>query len=87
MNTASIFVDTFKGRTTGRKRIFTVVNLTLDVVKTVLKGEMLKLGTEGALEDVEAGYLKRNNCTGFHRGNDGYLPTAKGYRAIFKALS
>lgn len=86
MKTTSIFVDVFNSRTTGSRAIFKVVNFTLNAVKIVLKDTMLKLGTEDALEDVEAGYLRRNNCTGYYHGNDGYLPTAKGYRAIYKAL-
>jgi len=86
MKTVSIFVDVFNGRTKGRKATFKVNNLTLDAVKIVLNGTMVKLETEHALEDVENGYLRRCNCTGCYGGNDGYIPTLKGYKEIFKAL-
>lgn len=86
MNTATIFTEVFKGRTTGRRRMYTVANLTLDAVKVVLNGEMLKFGVDGAEEDVENGFLRVKKCSGFYGGNDGYIPTAKGYKAILKEL-
>lgn len=87
MKTAGIFADVFIRRTTGRRATFTVVNLTLDAVKIVLRGEKLKLNVEGALEDVQAGYLRRANGSGYYGGADGYLPTAKGYRKIHEQLN
>lgn len=88
MKTANTFVNVFRARTEGRRRTFTVVNLTLDAVKTVLKGEMLRPDTSNTAiaEDVEDGYIRRNNRSGFYGGADGYIPTAKGYRAILKQL-
>lgn len=86
MNTATIFVEVFKGRTTGRKAIYKVVNLTLDAVKLVLNGELVKIGTDGAIEDLENGFLRVKRNSGYYGGNDGYIPTAKGYRAILKVL-
>lgn len=86
MNTATIFAEVFKGRTTGRRAIYTIVNLTLDVVKLVLNGELVKIGTDGAIEDLENGFLRVKRNSGYYGGNDGYIPTAKGYRAILKVL-
>ena len=88
MNTADIFVDVFKLRTEGRKASFKINNLTLDAVKIVLKGEIVKFGTPGTKEDLDNGFLKKcyaeaKNCGGY----SGYYPTAKGYRAILAELS
>jgi len=87
MNTAKIMADVFRARTEGRKAIYKINNLTIDAVKIVLKGELIKLETIGALEDEKNGFLKRKNCTGFHGGRDGYIPTAKGYKTIFEHLN
>lgn len=86
MNTATIFAEVFKGRTTGSRAIYTIVNLTLDAVKLVLNGELVKIGTDGAIEDLENGFLRVKRNSGYYGGNDGYIPTAKGYRAILKVL-
>ena len=86
MKTCGVFVDLFTARTTGVRRMFTVSNLTLDAVKVVLKGVSLKLDTDGAEDDCNGGYLRRCNLTGYYGGNDGYVPTAKGYRAILSML-
>ena len=88
MNTADIFVDVFKLRTEGKKASFKIVNLTLDAVKIVLKGEIVKFGTPGTKEDLCNGFLKQchaeaKNCDGYN----GYYPTAKGYKAILSKLS
>lgn len=87
MITSSIFAEVFTSRTTGPKRCFTIVNLSLDAVKLVLNGTQIKLGTDGAEVDCMSGFLKRVNRSGFYGCNDGYVPTAKGYRAILKQLS
>ena len=86
MNTATIFAEVFKVRTTGRKAIYKVVNLTLDAVKLVLNGELIKSGTDGASEDLKNGFLREKRNSGFYGGNDGYIPTTKGYKAILKEL-
>lgn len=86
MITSNIFSEIFVSRTTGAKRCFTIVNLSLDAVKIVLKGTQIKLETDGAEVDCENGFLKRVNSTGYYGGSDGYIPTAKGYRAILKLL-
>lgn len=87
MITSGIFAEVFTSKTTGARRCFTIANLTLDAVKLVLKGTQIKLGTAGAEIDCENGFLKRVNLTGYYGGNDGYIPTAKGYKAILKQLS
>ena len=87
MQTADIFTEVYRARTTGRKRVFTVENLTLGAVKLVLDGEMVDLDTAGAKADAEAGFLKRKNCSGFYGGHDGYVLTAKGFRRILVELS
>lgn len=86
MKTAEIFTGLFKERTTGRRASFTINVLTLDAVKIVLKGTKVKLDTEGANEDCAGGFLRRQNSTGIYGGNDGFIPTAKGWKAILKAL-
>lgn len=86
MNTARFWSDIFTARTTGRKAIFQVNALTLDAVKVVLKGIQLNLNEEGATEDLKRGFLRRQNNSGFYGGNDGYIPTAKGFRMILKEL-
>ncbi len=87
MKTAEIFLDVFRGRTTGRRATYKIINLTLDVVKIVLKGVQIKLGVEGTKEDEANGFVRRYNGTGCYGGNDGYILTAKGYREIFRLLS
>ena len=86
MNTVKIFTEVFKERTEGRRATYKINNLTLDAVKIILKGELTRLDAAGAIEDVENGFLKRKNCTGFYGGRDGYAPTAKGYKAILAEL-
>ena len=86
MKTASIFAEQFTARTTGRRAIYTINVLSLEAIKIVLKGVSLKLGTEGAEEDCGKGYLRRRNGTGYYGGNDGFMPTAKGWKAILAAL-
>ena len=86
MKTANIFVEVYNNKTTGRRAVFKVVNITLEAVKIVLKNEMISLDSVGALEDVENGYLKRDNRTGYYGGKDGYTLTAKGYKAILNIL-
>ena len=66
--------------------MFTVNALTLDAVKVVLRGVQLETGTGGAADDERAGYIRRENNTGYYGGHDGYKPTAKGFREILKAL-
>ena len=87
MNTSRIFADLFTARTTGRKAVFHVNNLTLDAVKIVLKGIQIDFNTEGADEDLDNGFLRKQVNSGFHGGNDGYIPTAKGFRRILAELS
>lgn len=86
MKTASIFAEVFKGRTTGVRRMYTVNALTLDALKTVLNGVQIKFGTDGAEEDERAGYVRKQKKSGYYGGNDGYIPTAKGFRAILNTL-
>ena len=86
MKTAGIFAEAFKERTAGRRATFTVNALTLDAVKVVLNGVQLATGTDGAEDDERAGYIRRDNKTGYYGGRDGYKPTAKGFRAILKEL-
>ena len=86
MKTAGIFAEVFTDRTTGKRATFTVNALTIDAVKVVLNGIQLAIGTDGAEDDERAGYIRRDNKTGYYGGADGYKPTAKGYRAILKAL-
>lgn len=86
MKTAEIFKEIFNERTTGRRAMFTVNNLSVEAVKIVLKGIQIKIGTSGVEEDELNGFVKRQNLTGYHGGNDGYVPTAKGYRAILNML-
>ena len=71
MKTAGFFADLFTMRTTGTKRMYTINALTLDAVKIVLQKTKLNLDAPG---------------TGCYGGTDGYLPTAKGYRAILALL-
>ena len=87
MNTAKIFADTFIKRTTGRKASFKVNNLTLDAVKVVLKGIQIDHTAKGLNEDYENGFLRKQTNSGFYGGNDGYIPTAKGYRRILAELA
>ena len=86
MKTANIFADIFTRRTTGEKRMYTINALTLDTVKIVLRGTKLNLDVSGTEEDCNAGFLRRANGTGCYGGTDGYIPTAKGYRAIIAML-
>lgn len=86
MKTAEIWIEVFTQRTTGRRRMFTIVNLTLDAVKTVIGNTQIKLDTDNAIEDINNGYMRRVNCTGFYNGNDGYVLTAKGYKELLKML-
>ena len=70
MKTAEIWIEVFTQRTTGRRRMFTIVNLTLDAVKTVIGNTQIKLDTDNAIEDINNGYMRRVNCTGFYNGNE-----------------
>jgi len=87
VNTSRVFEDVFIARTTGRRAIFIVNNLTLDALKVVLKGMQLNLNEEGAMEDFENGFLRKQRNSGFYGGADGYVPTAKGFRQILAELS
>jgi len=87
MNTSKVWADTFTARTTGRRAMFKVNNLTLDAVKVVLKGIQLNINEEGAMEDLENGFLRKQCNSGFYGGADGYVPTAKGFRKILAELS
>ena len=86
MKTAGIFAEAFTERTTGRRAMYTVNALTVDAVKVVLNGVQLETGADGAEDDERAGYIRRDNKTGYYGGRDGYIPTAKGFREILKAL-
>lgn len=86
MKTAQIFAEVFTERTTGRRAMYTINALTVDAVKVVLNGVQLALGTDGAEDDERAGYIRRDNKTGYYGGRDGYKPTAKGFREILKVL-
>ena len=86
MKTAGFFADLFTMRTTGAKRMYTINALTLDAVKIVLQKTKLNLDVPGTEDDCNDGYLRRANGTGCYGGTDGYLPTAKGYRAILALL-
>lgn len=87
MNTSRIFADRFTAMTTGRGGIFRVNKLTLDAVKIVLGGIQIDFNTEGADEDFDNGFLRRQVRSGFYGGYDGYIPTAKGFRRILAELS
>ena len=87
MNTATIFAEVFTGRTTGRRAMYTVNALTVDALKVVLKGVQVKFGTEGADEDERAGFIRKQRNSGYYGGNDGYTPTAKGFREILNTLN
>ena len=87
MKTATIYAEVFTGRTTGKRAMYTVNALTIDALKIVLKGVQVKFGTEGAEEDEQAGYIRRQNRSGYYGGSDGYIPTAKGYREILSTLN
>lgn len=87
MNTSRVFADVFTARTTGRRAMFEVNNLTLDAVKVVLKGVQLNFNEDGAMEDLENGFLRKQCNSGFYGGEDGYVPTAKGFRKILAELS
>ena len=86
MKTAQIFAEVFAERTTGRRAMYTINALTVDAVKVVLNGVIAKVGTDGAEDDERAGYVRKVTNSGYYGGADGYKPTAKGYRAILKAL-
>ena len=87
MKTATIFAEVFTGRTTGKRAMFTVNALTIDALKVVLNGVQIKFGTEGAEDDEHAGYIRKQRNCGYYGGNDGYIPTAKGFRKILDALN
>ena len=87
MKTATVFAEVFTARTTGRRAMFTVNAVTVDALKIVLKGVQVKFGTEGAEEDERAGYILKQRNSGYYGGNDGYIPTAKGFREILNALN
>ena len=86
MKTAGIFAEAFTERTTGRRAMYTVNARTVDAVKVVLNGVQLETGADGAEDDERAGYVRKVTNSGYYGGADGYKPTAKGYRAILKAL-
>lgn len=87
MNTATIFAEAFTEKTTGRRAMFTVNALTVDALKVVLKGVQVKFGTDGAEEDEQAGFIRKQRNGGYYGGNDGYIPTAKGFREILNTLN
>lgn len=87
MNTAKIWADIFTARTTGSTAIYDVRKLTQVSVDSVLRGVQMNLNTEGATEDLKRGYLRREVHSGFYGGSDGYIPTAKGIRAILAELN
>lgn len=87
MNTANVFAEVFTGRTTGRCAIFKVNTLTVDALKVVLKGVQVKIGTDGAEDDEQAGFIRKQRNGGYYGGNDGYIPTAKGFREILNTLN
>lgn len=87
MNTSRVFADVFIARTTGRRAIFKVNNLTLEAVKVVLKGIQLSFDEDGAMQDLKNGFLLKQHNSGFYGGADGYVPTAKGFRKILEELS
>jgi hypothetical protein len=60
-----------------------VNTLTLNAVKVVLKGVQMSLDEE----DLKRVYLRRDCKSGFYGGDDGYIPTAKGFRKILAELS
>ncbi len=82
MRTAKLWADIFTDRTTGRRAIFQVDTLALNAVKVVLKGVQMSLDEE----DLKRGFLRREVHSGFYGGTDGYIPTEKGMRMIFKEL-
>ena len=67
--------------------MYTVNALTMDALKVVLKGVQVRFGTEGAEEDENAGYIRKQFNSGYYGGNDGYIPTAKGFREILNTLN
>lgn len=66
--------------------MYTVNALTIDALKVVLKGVQVKPETAGAEEDETAGYIRKQKLSGYYGGNDGYIPTAKGFREILKTI-
>lgn len=87
MKTANIFADIFTERTTGRRAMFTLNSLAVDALKVVLKGVQVKFGTDGAEEDEQTGFIRKQRNSGYYGGNDGYIPTAKGFREILNTLN
>ena len=66
--------------------MYTINALTVDALKVVLKGTQIKFGTDGAEEDEQAGYIRKQIKGGYYGGNDGYIPTAKGFHEILNTL-
>ena len=67
--------------------MYTVNALTVDALKVVLNGVQIKFDTEGAEDDEHAGYIRKQRKSGYYGGNDGYIPTAKGFREILNTLN